>query len=384
VSATPLPGTAAGQGETGGHRRPVPEGSPAPEAGREPAVPHHRSRARAARRLLLALVLVAAIVAGALRAPSALKDFTTAFAHVRPSRLPWLAAAVGGEFVSFLFYARIQSNLLLAGGARVRLVDLFRLAIASTGLAALLPAGVLPSSGWRYEQYRRINLPPPLSLFAVLASGFVSTVTLLALLLVAAAIAGVGSPALLATSGFVLVAGSAAFVALVHRLEALERRVDGRRGGLATLARRLLAAAEGVAMCRPGWRRGAVTFGDAAGNWLADAVCLVSAFALLGLPIPWRPLLFAYAAAQLAGSIFPLPGGLGAVEGGIVGAFDITGVPVGTALAAAVVYRVINYWGVALIGGIELVSFARHPLAAPVDGERSAGEQPADTPGGAP
>ena len=60
---------------------------------------------------------------------------------------------------------------------------------------------------------------------------------------------------------------------------------------------------------------------------LADAGVLAACFGLAGLPVPWRGLLFAYAAGQLAGRLVPLPGGIGGVEGGMLGALTLTGTP---------------------------------------------------------
>ncbi len=335
-----------------------------PAPGTRPAGARARpSRARRAYRILAALLLVGVLIAVVLRAPSAVHDFTQAFTHLRVNRLPWLVAAVAAEFVSFVFYAVIQDTLLRAGCERVTLGVLLRLSIASSGLRALLPAGAVPSSGWLYGEYRNIGVPGPVSLYAVLASGFVSTVSLLALLLTGSAIAGVTGAALLVPASVVLVVGSAGFIAIVHRLQLCARLVGTHSGRMARVARRALHVAGQVAHIRAGWRRGAWSFGAAAGNWLADIICLIGAFALLDVHIPWRALLFAYCASQLAGSVVPLPGGLGAVEGGLVGAFDATGLPVGEALAVAIVYRVITYWGVALIGGIELASLSRHPPA---------------------
>ena len=94
-------------------------------------------------------------------------------------------------------------------------------------------------------------------------------------------------------------------------------------------------------------------------NWLFDATCLVLAFAVVGLAIPWRNVLFAYAAAQVAGSFSFLPGGLGAVEGGMVGGFLLAGTPGGPALAATLVYRVISYWAVTGAGVILLIILTR-------------------------
>jgi len=52
---------------------------------------------------------------------------------------------------------------------------------------------------------------------------------------------------------------------------------------------------------------------------------LAACFGLAGLSVPWRGLLFAYVAGQLAGRLVPLPGGMGGVEGGMFGALTLTG-----------------------------------------------------------
>ncbi len=312
-------------------------------------------------RWLFALMLVGAITAAVLRAPSAIADFTSAFEHLRVTRLPWLLAALGAELVSFVAYAWLQAVLLRAGAERVRITTLLRLSIASSGLRDLLPAGVVPSSGWLLAEYRRLGVTSALALYVVLASGFVATVTILAMLLVAASIAGVISLALLIASAVVLVGGSIGFVALIHRLSGATRPRSRRRGRLAHLLERVVDVAVEVGQFRSGFREGGFAFAASFGNWAADLVCLIAAFAMLGVSVPWRALLFGYSAAQLAGSIFPLPGGLGAVEGGLVGAFDATGVPAGSALAVALVYRIITYWVVAAMGGLELVFLARRP-----------------------
>jgi hypothetical protein len=65
--------------------------------------------------------------------------------------------------------------------------------------------------------------------------------------------------------------------------------------------------------------------------------------------------LFAYAAAQIAGSLAPVPGGIGFVEGGMIGAFALAGTPTGNAVVAVVIYRLITSWGVAGVGSLALV-----------------------------
>ncbi len=81
-------------------------------------------------------------------------------------------------------------------------------------------------------------------------------------------------------------------------------------------------------------------------TWLAEAAVLAAAFELAGWPVPWHSLLLAYTASQLAGSLIPLPGGLGSADAGLLGALTLTGTPLAAAAAATVTYRVIGYWAV--------------------------------------
>ena len=77
-------------------------------------------------------------------------------------------------------------------------------------------------------------------------------------------------------------------------------------------------------------------------------------------------MLLAYATAQIAGSLAPVPGGIGSSRGGgHVGAFALAGTPAGSALAATVVYRLITCWGVAAVGSVALLMISRRPPLPP-------------------
>ena len=98
---------------------------------------------------------------------------------------------------------------------------------------------------------------------------------------------------------------------------------------------------------------------------LAEAGLLAAAFAVAGTPVPWRGLLLAGAAGQLGARLVPLPGGLGGVEGGVLGALALTGTHPATALTAVIIYRVAGYWAPGAAGAITAaVLTRRHPAQA--------------------
>ena len=51
--------------------------------------------------------------------------------------------------------------------------------------------------------------------------------------------------------------------------------------------------------------------------WIGDLACLTVSFLAVGAGVPWRGLLLAYGAGQLAANLPITPGGLGVVEGSI-------------------------------------------------------------------
>ena len=114
-----------------------------------------------------------------------------------------------------------------------------------------------------------------------------------------------------------------------------------------------------------GFRLGAGVLACTCTGLLADAGVLAACFGLAGLPVPWRGLLFAYTAGQLAGLV-PLPGGLGGVEGGVLGALTLTGTPPAAAAAAVIVYRVTGYWTVGATGAAVAAALARRRPPGPL------------------
>ena len=85
-------------------------------------------------------------------------------------------------------------------------------------------------------------------------------------------------------------------------------------------------------------------------NWLLDCACFAFMFEAIGAPIPWKGLLLAYGAGQLAATLPITPGGLGVVEGSItVSCGSCWGAEASTAYVV-LLYRVISFWMILLIG----------------------------------
>ena len=143
---------------------------------------------------------------------------------------------------------------------------------------------------------------------------------------------------------------------------------------------RLVAAAEAVG---DGRRRGArllrtrdpaILFG-AAGYMLFDVAMLGVCFAAFGNDVPpVGVLLVAYIIGQL-GSLIPIPGGIGGVDGGLIGTLVLYGVDAADAAVAVIAYRGLLLAIPALLGLPALAVLRRrlrdeaHDIAACAPGE---------------
>lgn len=112
-----------------------------------------------------------------------------------------------------------------------------------------------------------------------------------------------------------------------------------------------------------------------AGYMLLDVAVLAAAFAAFGLDVPpFGALLVAYIVGQLGGLI-PIPGGIGGVDGGLIGALVIYGVDAADAAVAVIAYRGVLLAVPALLGFPALAVLRRrlraetHDIAACAPGD---------------
>ena len=96
----------------------------------------------------------------------------------------------------------------------------------------------------------------------------------------------------------------------------------------------------------------------AVGYWLFDNLVLMAAFAAFGASPPLVIVLMAYLIGQLGGAL-PLPGGLGGIDGGLIGTLIVYGIPVAQAAAAVLLYRVVLFWVPLVMGVPAFVSLRR-------------------------
>ena len=92
--------------------------------------------------------------------------------------------------------------------------------------------------------------------------------------------------------------------------------------------------------------------------WGFDVAVLWASFHAFGAPPPLGVILMAYFVGTLANTL-PLPGGIGGVEGGMIGAFVAFGVAPAPAVAAVLAYRLFAFWLPTIPGAIAYLQLRR-------------------------
>ena len=94
------------------------------------------------------------------------------------------------------------------------------------------------------------------------------------------------------------------------------------------------------------------------GYWAFDNAVLWASFHAFGLSPPLTIILMGYLIGQLGG-LLPIPGGIGGIDGGLIGTLIVYGAPAAGTAAAVLGYRVILFWLPLIIGGLAFGALRR-------------------------
>jgi uncharacterized protein (TIRG00374 family) len=313
----------------------------------------------------------------------------------------WVAVAVILEALSFTCFAQMQRELLKCGGLQTRLGRVLKVTFAAQALANSLPGGVAISAVYGFRWFRRFGASSVLAAWS--AAGTIIAAAVSLSLIAAAGLALAASegasldliPAIVGTL-LVTIAMGALFVyerplfrVVSATLRASQSIIGRPKGDTSAQIDRVMRSITAV---RLGWRQliRIVLWGTS--NWLLDCACFAVMFLAIHSHIPWKGLLLAYGAGQLAAALPITPGGLGAVEGSITIALVEFGGAQTPTVDAVLLYRLVSFWlvlvvGWALCGELALEvrrgRWNRQALAAPIEAgleiETAAGASPVST-----
>lgn len=92
---------------------------------------------------------------------------------------------------------------------------------------------------------------------------------------------------------------------------------------------------------------------------LFNITCLWLCVHALGVHLSYLSVLFVFTLGLTIGTVTPTPGGLGGFEAGLVAALLAYNVPSSTALAIALVFRLVNYWIPLVVGAVAFATCRR-------------------------
>ena len=309
------------------------------------------------RRAVLRLGALGVVIVAVVVLAPGLGGIRDRFAHAQGS---WLALACVFELLSCAGYVLAFRMVFCT---RMTWSTSYKIAMAEQAANSVLPAGGAGGLALGAWALRRGGMPDAeiarktVAFFLLTSLPNVGALLLLGIGLAVGVLPG--------HSGFLLsvipavVAGLAigGTLALRDISRRAADRVSSRGGGRwsARLASGLKALGDGVEEATRMLRHAHPLLVIGSVGYLAfDILVLWASFRALGsspeLAIVW----IAYLIGQL-GNLIPIPGGIGGVELGLVGALVLYGLPAGVSAAAVLLYRGVQIWVPALLGGVAFV-----------------------------
>jgi uncharacterized protein (TIRG00374 family) len=324
------------------------------------------------RRLILGAVFIIVALAGLYFLLPKLAGLNQTWGQLKHGDPLWLAVGAALELMSIAGYALLFGTVFGRGDSRVdwkAAIEIPLAGIAAIRLLAAAGAGGVAVTVWAL---RRAGMQARVIACRMVASYVLQYSVYLGALVVCGL--GLRWGLFSGQSPFALTVLPAALSAIVIVLvgsmglvprdfERRFRQLAQRSGRVGRLAARLASApvtlASGVRTAEDliiKERRIGVL--GAAAYWAFDIAVLGVSFRAFGSVVPVAVLIMGYFLGTL-GSLLPLPGGIGGVEGGMIGAFAAFGVPGSRALIAVLCYRAISFWLPTLPGVLGYVALRK-------------------------
>ncbi|MHB1536970.1 MAG: lysylphosphatidylglycerol synthase transmembrane domain-containing protein [Solirubrobacteraceae bacterium] len=308
------------------------------------------------RRLAISAVVIVVGIGAIYFVLPKLAGLDDTWGEIRRGNPRWLALGATLEALSIGSYAALFRAVFSRGVPRIDWkvsVEVPLAGIAAIRLVAAAGAGGVAVTVWAL---RRAGMSARTIGSRMVANIVIQySVYLLALIvcgvgLYAGAFAGGGSFALTIVPAIVSVALGALVLGMGLIASDFERRLKrlAKRGGwTGRLAARLASVpatlSAGVRTAVQLAREKPLGLVAAIGYWGFDVAVLGFCLRAFGEAVTPAIVVMGYFLGTL-GSLLPLPGGVGGVEGGMIGAFAAFGVPGGRAVAGVLAYRAISFW----------------------------------------
>src|SRR3954452_18905006 len=310
------------------------------------------------KRLLQTAVVVLALLAAIYILVPKIVGTKGAIGQLGDATPAWLVVALVFTVLMFVSYVALFRGVIRERVLHLERSESYQIAMAALAATRLFSAGGAGGILLTYWAVRKAGMERRQSVCRMVAFLVVLYSVYLVALIVFGVLLRVGvlsgdAP----LSGTVIPAALAAVVLVVGLLMALlpndfERRIERHTSGrFGKIARRLATApatfAQGTRTAIDFVRHpsaGVLAFGGAIGFWGANIAILWASFHAFDVSVPLGVVIQGFFLGTLANLIPFAPGGVGAVDAGMIGAFVLFGVPSADVFAAVLAYRVIAFW----------------------------------------
>ena len=269
----------------------------------------------------------------------------------------WFAVAVGFNVLAFGSYVALFRGVIGENLVHLDWRESYQITMAGLAASRVLSAGgaggvVLSYWALRKAGMRRVEAAERMVAFlALLYSVYVIAVIVFGILLETGVLAGPNPVSMTIIPA--AIAGGVVLVFLLIMLVPgdLERRLslegDNWASRTALKLSRVPATISTGTRLAFGFvrepRKGGLAVVGAAGFWASNIGILWATFMAFGVALPIGVLVMGFFVG-MAANLAPDPAGVGAVDGGLIGAFVIFGESASTVIAAVLVYRLIAFW----------------------------------------
>jgi uncharacterized membrane protein YbhN (UPF0104 family) len=296
----------------------------------------------------------------------------TTLHHIEDGDGWWIAIGVMLELASFAGYVVLFRAVFVGRAANPagpigwpESYQITMAGLAATRLFATAGAGGIALTAWALRRSGMEARLVACRFIVLLYAVYAGSVLLDGIGLGTGLFPGGGSFALTIVPAIVAAILIAVVGAMALLPDDIERRLQSWASGSGRLARWVALGVTAPALAASGVRTaielirsrdprllGAVAW------WGFDSSVLGAMFHAFGSPPPFTVIWMAYFLGML-GNLLPLPGGLGGVEGGMIGAFAAFGVDFNLAVLAVLSYRAISFWLPTIPGAIAYFQLRR-------------------------
>jgi len=324
------------------------------ERGRDDDAP---SLLESPRRIALTALVVLLVFAAIYVLLPKLIGLEDAIAKMGEGQWQWVAVAIGFNVLAFGAYVALFRGVIGENLVHLDWRESYQITMAGLAASRVLSAGgaggvVLSYWALRKAGMRRAEAAERMVAFLVLLYAFyVIAVIVFGILLRTGVLPG-SAPLSVTIVPAAIAAGLAIAFLLVMLVPGdLQERISLDGGNWASRA--ILKLSKVPATISTGARlaygfvreprKGGLASLGAAGFWAANIGILWATFKAFGVSLPIAVLVVGFFVG-MAANLAPDPAGVGAVDGGLIGAFVIFGEPAATVIAAVLVYRLIAFW----------------------------------------